>query len=307
MRRMTTTRGAGSAGDAGAGTGDGSARIEVELPPWDGLIAPEWIPAEIDTETAHPSRIYDFLLGGKNNFAADRAVAEQLMRVRPEIRDAARANRAFLGRAVRFAVDSGIRQFLDIGTGIPAEGNTHEVAQALAPECTVAYVDFDPMVLVHARALLATEGRGRTTVLQGDLRDPRAILDDPQVRAAVDFARPVALLLVAVLHFVGDHDRPAEIVATLRDALAPGSLLVLSHGVYHPDQLDELDRFTKAYNKSAAVAHIRRPEEVEAFFAGFDLVEPGLVQVSDWRPDPGTVPLPPQAGFRGGVGFVRGR
>jgi hypothetical protein len=297
MRRMTTTRGTDDASRAGP---DG------EQAPWDGLLAPAWVPAEIDTETAHPSRIYDYLLGGKNNFAADRAVAAQLLLVRPELRDAARANRAFLGRAVRFAVESGIRQFLDIGTGIPAEGNTHEVAQALVPECTVAYVDHDPMVLVHARALMAAQGgHGRTSVLQGDLRDPRAILDDPQVRAAVDFSRPVALLLVAVLHFIADDDHPDEIVATLREALAPGSLLVLSHGVYQPDQLDELARFAKAYRKSAAEAHIRRLEEVETFFAGFEMVEPGLVQVSDWRPDADTVPLSVVAGFCGGVGVRR--
>ena len=245
-------------------------------------------------------------LGGKNNFPADREVAEQIMTVRPEMREMARANRAFLGRAVRFAVDSGIRQFLDIGTGIPAEGNTHEVARAAAPDCAVAYVDNDPMVLVHARALMAAEGpgSGRTAIVQGDVRDPRAILDDPGVRAAIDFEKPVGLLLVAILHFIGDAYRPAEIVATLRDALAPGSMLILSHGVYNPDQLDEVARFTKAYSKAAAEAHIRTPEEVLTYFAGFDLVEPGFVQVTDWRSPPGTEPLPLQAGFRAGVGIL---
>ena len=293
---MTTTRGTSEAGRAGPDT---------EYAPWDGLLAPEWVPAVIDTETAHPSRIYDYLLGGKNNFAADRELAGRLLLLRPELRAAARANRAFLGRAVRFAVRSGIRQFLDIGTGIPIEGNTHEVARELAPECTVAYVDHDPMVLVHARASAAARGPGRTSVLCGDLRDPRAILDDPEVRAAVDFARPVALLLVSVLHFLADADRPAEAVAALRDALAPGSLLVLSHGVYHPGQVDEVRRFAELYAASAAETHIRRPAEVAAFFTGFDLVEPGLVQVSDWRPDAGTVPLPPHGGFLGGGGIRR--
>jgi hypothetical protein len=273
--------------------------------PWDGTLAPEWVPAEIDTSHAHPARIYDFLLGGKNNFPADRAVAEQLMVVRPELRDIMRANRAFLGRAVRFAVDGGIRQFLDIGTGIPTAGNTHQVAQEVAPDATVAYVDNDPLVLVHARALMAAEGRGRTTIHQGDLRDPQAILNSPEVRAAIDFGRPVALLLVAILHFIADEERPAEIVAALRSALAPGSMVAISHATYNPDQLDELERFTREYNKSAADLFIRRPADVEAFFDGFDLVEPGLVMVTEWRPEPGTVALPPYAGMRGGVGLLR--
>jgi hypothetical protein len=259
----------------------------------------------IDTSQAHPARIYDYLLGGKDNYAADRAVAEQLMVVRPELREIMRANRAFLGRAVRYAVDSGIRQFLDIGTGIPTAGNTHQVAQAVAPDATVAYVDNDPLVLVHARALMGAEGHGRTTIHQGDLRDPRAILSSEAVRAAVDFERPVALLLVAILHFLGDEDKPKEIVATLREALAPGSMIVISHATYNPDQLDDLERFTREYNKSAADLFIRRPDEVEAFFEGFELVDPGVVMVTDWHPEPGTVPLPPQAGMRGGVGVLR--
>jgi hypothetical protein len=273
--------------------------------PWDGPLAPGWAPAVIDTSQAHPARIYDYLLGGKDNYAADRAVAEQLMMVRPELREIMRANRAFLGRAVRFAVESGIRQFLDIGTGIPTAGNTHQVAQEVAPDATVAYVDNDPLVLVHARALMAAEGRGRTTIHQGDLRDPRAILESEAVRAAIDFDRPVALLLVAILHFIADDEKPAEIVAELRAALAPGSLVVISHATYNPDQLDELERFTREYNKSAADIFVRRPSDVEGFFEGFDLVEPGLVMVTDWRPEPGTVPLPPQAGMRGGVAFLR--
>jgi hypothetical protein len=280
---------------------------EADLGPWDGLLAPEWVPKEIDTTRAHPSRIYDYLLGGKNNFPADREVAEQLTAVQPEIPAGARANRAFLGRAVRFAVESGIRQFLDIGTGIPAEGNTHEIAQAIDPSCTVAYVDNDPMVLVHSRALMAAAGRGRTGIVQGDLRDPDAILRHPDVQAAVDLERPVALMLVAVLHFIADEDDPAGIIARLRSALAPGSLLVLSHGTYDEDQLAVLEAMTGAYNKSSTTVHVRRPSEVAAFFAGFDLVEPGIVQVSDWRPDPDTVPLSPLAGFKCGVGVLSGR
>jgi len=273
--------------------------------PWGDELAPEWIAPGIDSSQAHPARIYDYLIGGKDNFAADREVAEQLILVRPELREAMRANRAFLARAVRFAAKSGIRQFLDIGTGIPTAGNTHQIAQAVAPEATVAYVDNDPMVLVHARALMAAEGLGRTTIHLGDLRDPQTILESPEVRAAIDFSQPVALLLFAILHFISDDDRPAEIVATLRSALAPGSMIAISHATYNPDQLDELARFTDEYNKSASDLFIRRPAEVESFFAGFDLVDPGLVPVTDWRPDPDTVPLPPHVGMRGAVG-IRG-
>jgi hypothetical protein len=280
---------------------------ESDTGPWDGLLAPEWVPAEIDTSRAHPARIYDYLLGGKNNFSSDRDVAEQLIDVRPELRAVARANRAFLGRAVRFAVESGIRQFLDIGTGIPTEGNTHEVVQALAPDSTVAYVDNDPMVLVHSRALMAASGFGRTSIIHGDLRDPKSILGHPDVKTAVDFSRPVALLLVSVLHFLSDEDRPGDVVATLREALAPGSMLILTHGIYNDDQLDELARFSSAYSKASTNIHIRRPAEVEHFFHGFEVVEPGVVQVTDWRSEPGTEQLPRQAGFRGGVGVLRGR
>jgi hypothetical protein len=278
---------------------------QPERQPWQDTLAPGWVPPEIDTSQAHPARIYDYLIGGKDNFAADREVAEQLIVVRPELREIMRANRAFLGRAVRFAVEAGIRQFLDIGTGIPTAGNTHQVAQAIAPEATVAYVDNDPLVLVHARALMAAEGLGRTTIHLGDLRDPKAILESPQVRAAIDFSQPVALLLVAILHFISDDDQPAEIVAALRSALAPGSMVVISHATYNQDQLDELERFTREYNKSASDLFVRRPGEVEAFFTGFDLVDPGLVTVTDWRPDPGTVSLPSHVGMRGGVGIRR--
>jgi SAM-dependent methyltransferase len=280
--------------------------------PWDGLLAPDRVPTEIDTTRAHPARIYDAWLGGKNNFAPDREMADQIAAINPEVPVNARANRAFLGRAVRFAVESGIRQFLDIGTGIPTAGNTHEVAQAIDPECSVAYVDNDPMVLAHSRALMAAAGRGRTSVIQGDLRDPAAILSHPEVRAAVDLARPVALLLVAVLHFLGDEDKPEEIIATLRDALAPGSVLVLSHGVYSEDAQDVADEIATAYNRGAANVHVRSPSRVVEFFDGFDLLDPGFVLVSDWRPDADTVPLTRVgsgigSGLGGGVGVLTAR
>ncbi|WP_425568208.1 SAM-dependent methyltransferase [Nonomuraea rubra] len=168
------------------------------------------------------ARLYDYLLGGKDHFPADRAAAEQILEVAPELRAAARAGRSFLGRAVRFLAGAGVGQFLDIGTGLPARGNVHE----LAPGARVVYVDRDPVVLVHARALLT--GQGETTVVRGDLREPEALLKDPDVLRALDFDRPVGLLLSSVMHYVEDCDGPEEIVATLRDALAPGSYLVLS-------------------------------------------------------------------------------
>jgi SAM-dependent methyltransferase len=275
--------------------------------PWDGLLAPEWVPQEIDTTRAHPARIYDYLIGGKNNFAVDRELAERLVTTLPDVRESALANRAFLGRAVRFAVQSGIRQFLDIGTGIPAAGNTHEIAQTLAPDSTVAYVDNDPLVLVHARALMAAAGLGRTTIIGGDLREPKAILDHPEVKAAVDLEQPVALLLVAVLHFLEDADRPHEIVAELRDALAPGSMLILSHGTTHQDWVEGLANFRSTYSQASSGIHLRTVSETERFFDGFDLVDPGLVLLSKWRPDSDTLPLSTESGFLGGVAFLAAR
>jgi hypothetical protein len=189
---------------------------------------PGFSPAEIDTKTPHPARMYDAYLGGKDNYPADREAVRQILRVAPEIRDMARANRAFLQRAVRFLVkEAGIRQIIDIGTGIPTAGNVHEVARDIAPGTRVVYVDNDPIVHVHANALLT--GSGTTRIVLADLRRPERILADPQVRATIDFGEPVALLLVAILHFITDDEGPGRIVATLRDALPPGSYLALSH------------------------------------------------------------------------------
>ncbi len=185
---------------------------------------------EINTAKPHAARVYDFYLGGKDHFAADRETGQALMRVVPTIRAAARENRAFLGRAVRFLVaEAGIRQFLDIGTGLPSANNVHEVAQGLVPSCRVVYVDNDPIVLAHARALLTSSPEGKTAYIQADLREPEKILDDPVTRATLDFSQPVGLMLVAVLHFVPDEAQPRRIVDTLLDALPSGSYLVASH------------------------------------------------------------------------------
>jgi hypothetical protein len=239
---------------------------------------------ELNTNVAHPARVYDYLLGGKDNFPADRAAAERGLAAAPEVRDTVRANRAFLVRAVRFLAESGVRQFIDVGTGIPTRPNVHEVAQAVAPDTRVVYVDNDPIVLVHARALMAGPGHGATTVIQADLRDPQAILSHPQLTELIDFSQPVAIVLVAVLHLLADGEDPAGIVRQLLAPASSGSYLVLSHS-----GLDFNPERSRAVSASAArdgVTLVARPHaDILGFFKGFDLVEPGLVQVSQWRPD----------------------
>jgi len=250
----------------------------------------------IDASTPHPARIYDYFLGGKDNFPADREAAEMLLAVAPEARDLARQNRAFLGRVVRFlAVEAGIRQFIDIGTGIPTQGNVHEIAHATAPAARVVYVDNDPIVLVHSRALLAGVN---TTIIEGDLRQPDAILNDPKLRRVIDFDQPVAVLLVAILHFIADAEDPAGIVARLRDGMAPGSYLAISHGTadFHPEATPTAAR---AYDRTTAQLSPRSHAEVERFFDGFELLEPGLVPISLWRPDGD---IPEGKGVYGGIG-----
>ncbi|WP_318199800.1 SAM-dependent methyltransferase [Streptomyces sp. SCL15-4] len=250
----------------------------------------------IDTSRPHPARIYDYLLGGKDNYEVDQQAGDALAAAAPEARIGVRANRAFLQRAVRYVVGSGVRQILDIGTGLPTSPNVHEVAQSVAPEVRVAYVDNDPIVAAHGNALLSRSGT--TRIVLGDLRDPRAVLDHPDVRQLIDFDQPVALLLVAILHFLADTDRPAEIVATLRDALPAGSFLVLSHATG-----DFADRSAAqdVYTNATASLHLRGRSEVERFFDGFELVEPGLAQVPFWRPDAPPPPRSEEIGFYGAV------
>ena len=269
-------------------------------------------PTVIDTTVAHPARIYDYWLGGKDNFPADREAAERIVAMGLDARDFARANRAFLGRAVRLLAEQGIDQFLDIGTGIPAADNTHEVAQRVNPAARVVYVDNDPIVLAHARALMAGHGMGATTAIQADLRDPAAILAHPEVRAALDFDRPIGLLLIAVLHFVTEDDGPEAILKTLRDALPPGSYLAVSHATtdFLTQEELELMRDAKDLYKNRSTSQIapRTRERVTELLTGFDLVEPGLVPGPEWRavPDahdaPDGAPDPGRAGFYGAVG-----
>jgi hypothetical protein len=236
---------------------------------------------------AHQARIYDYLLGGKDNYAADREAADEVTRIRPEQAFSARANRAFLGRAVRYlAAEAGIRQFLDLGTGIPTAGNTHEVAQAVAPETRVAYVDYDPLVLAYAQDLLASSEEGATDYIHADLRDTSAVL----ARAAelLDFTRPVAITMLAILHVITDSDNPHAIVARLLDAVPSGSYLAISHpgsDLFSREALEGLMDVTDRRMQQQAAFRTR--EQVARFFEGTDLVEPGLVRIEEWRPEPG--------------------
>ena len=244
----------------------------------------------LDPGVAHPARVYNYWLGGKDHYEADRAAGDEVARRRPHVVAGARAHRAFLARAVRYlAGDCGIRQFLDIGTGLPAPGSTHELAQQVAPESAVAYVDNDPLVLVYARALLTSGPRGRCGYIDADLRDPAAIL--ARASATLDFARPVGVLLLAVLHFLSSADDPAGIVAALARALAPGSYLVISHltADLAPGQVGSA---VAAYNTAVPGGVIPRSHaEVTALFGGLPLVPPGVVPLTEWRATSATGPV----------------
>jgi len=254
----------------------------------DGGTADQGEHPAFDTSVAHQARVYDYLLGGKDNYAADRAAAESWLQVNPDTVFTARANRAFLGRAVRFlAAEAGIRQFLDIGTGIPTAGNTHHVAQAVAPAARVVYVDYDPVVLAHARALLTSRGAGKTNYIHADLRDTATILG--KARELLDFTQPVAITLIAILHAIPDSDDPHAIVAKLLDSVPSGSYLAVSHmgsDLIPPQTLEEM-RAIGSRMSQQQYSH-RTGTEVTRFFDGTDLVEPGLVRVEEWRPEPGS-------------------
>jgi hypothetical protein len=252
---------------------------------WGGTVAdqPDWVPPGVDTQRANVARVYDYWLGGSHNFLADQDVARAIAAVEPNVRIFARANRAFLGRAVRHVAAAGIRQFLDIGSGIPTEGNVHEVAQQAAPGSRVAYVDIDPVAIAHSKAILA--GNPDAAIVDADLREPEKILAHEDVRRLIDFSQPTALLLMVVLHFLSDAEDPWQVVATLRDALASGSYLVLGHGTGDGSPA-AVGAAKEMYNRSvAAQVELRTHAEILRFFDGFELVEPGLVYVPLWRPD----------------------
>jgi len=253
--------------------------------------------AQFDTGVAHSARVYDYWLGGKDNFAADRETAEQVIAVRPRIRADVRANRAFLGRAVRYlTAEAGIRQFLDIGTGLPSADNTHEVAQSVAPECRVVYADNDPIVLAHARALLTSTPEGVTAYADADLRDTVRVLEE--ARKTLDLDQPAAVMLVAILHHIPDADDPYGLVARIIDAMAPGSYLVLSHPAKDIDS-EAVAEVARRYNARVPAGQQRRSlDEVSRFFAGLELLQPGVVQTTQWRPaiQGSAAPVPMWAG-----------
>ena len=248
-----------------------------------GSHQPTWAPDDAEIEQPSAARMYDYYLGGSHNFAADRALAEQYIQVLPEIRQISWANRYFLRRAVACLVEQGIDQFLDLGSGMPTVGNVHEVATALNPDARVVYADADLVTVSHGQALLAHEPAA--AYLHADLRDPESVLRSEAVTKHLDLTRPVGILMVAVLHFVPEQDDPAGVVAAYRDAVAPGSHLVISHATneYHPETMR---RATGVYNRASHTMNFRSREEVYSLLDGFELLPPGLVDVINWRPEP---------------------
>jgi hypothetical protein len=252
---------------------------------------------------AHSARVHDYWLGGKDHYAADRAAGDAVIAAYPGIVVSVRANRGFLARVVRFlATEAGIRQFLDIGTGIPAANNTHEVAQAVAPDSRVVYVDYDPVVLAHARALLTSSPQGATDYIEADLRDPEKILG--RAARTLDFSRPVAVMLIAIMHLITDADDPYGIVRRLMAAVPAGSYLALSQ-VASDIEAEQMAEAARRYNRLARETQRHRTHaEVERFFDGLDLLEPGLVAVQNWRPGSKFEAAAPSAMW-GGVGYKR--
>ncbi|MFI7422179.1 SAM-dependent methyltransferase [Nonomuraea sp. NPDC049684] len=249
----------------------------------------------LDVDTTKPSvaRVYDYMLGGKDNFEIDREVAQMALRIAPDAPQAARSNRDFLARVVRdLVVEAGIRQFLDIGSGLPTQGNVHEIAQAAAPGCRVVYVDHDPIVLVHGRALLAVDDG--TTVIEADIRRPDDILDHPETRQLLDLDEPVGLLLFGILHHLPDEEDPAGIAARLIGRLAPGSHVAVSHFHNPMEERPEVSRQAfeaeRLFNDTMGTGRWRTRAEILGFFDGLELLEPGLVPLAEWRPEPGYHP-----------------
>ncbi len=258
----------------------------------------------IDTSVAHSARVHDYWLGGKDNFAADRAAGDAVIHAYPGIVASVRANRAFLARVMRFlAAETGIRQFLDIGTGIPAANNTHEVAQSVAPGCRVVYVDYDPVVLLHAEALLTSSAQGAVDYIDADLRDPQRIL--AQAAQTLDFSRPVAVMLIAIMHLIGDQDDPGGIIGQLMAAVPAGSYLALSQ-VASDIEAEQMAEAAKRYNRLARETQRHRSHaEVMRFFDGLELLEPGLVPVQRWRPASEIEAARVHSAMWGGVGRKR--
>ena len=253
---------------------------------------PAWAPDDLDLERPAPARMWDYYLGGSHNFAADRELAETAMGAWPELPQIARANRAFLRRAVTFLAELGISQFLDLGSGIPTAGHVHQIVSAINPQARTAYVDSDPVAVAHSRLLLADSPNA--TIVYADMRDAAAVLADPALDGFLDLSLPTAVLMFAVLHFVPDSDDPARVVATYRAATAPGSYLAISHGTrdYLPEQIRDLEA---VYSRSSAPMTFRSHAEITQLTRGYELVLPGLVDMILWRPDANN-PLPDPLG-----------
>jgi S-adenosyl methyltransferase len=252
---------------------------------------------KIDTSVAHSARVWNYWLGGKDNYPADRAMGDQILAMVPDMPRIARLQRAFLTRAIQFlAGEAGIRQFLDIGTGLPTADNTHQAAQAIAPESRIVYVDNDPLVLVHAQALLTSSPEGACDYIDADLREPDKIL--AEAARTLDFSKPIAVMMLGILGQVPDSDHPEAIVGKLVDAVPSGSYLAVSDGVNTSETFNEAARHSGWY-------HVRSPEQIAGFFAGLELVEPGVVSLARWRP-PATV-FPDQDDVPGMCGVGRKR
>ncbi len=244
---------------------------------------PAWVPDDIPRDRPNAARMYDYFLGGYNNFEIDRKAAEQATAIWPDMPLVMQANRAFLRRAVRFLVGQGIEQFLDIGSGIPTVGSVHEVAQRANPDARVVYVDHEPVAVAHSKAIL--QDAPYATVIEADARQPEHILNHPEVGRLLDLGKPLALLLVSLLHFITDNEEAYRVVRVLRDAVAPGSYLVMVHGSYEGLTPEIAEQLHQLYMRTPTPVKTRSRAEIERFFDGFELVEPGLVYLPLWRPE----------------------
>ena len=268
-------------------------------------------PPGVDPTRPSVARVYDYFLGGKDNFAIDRMVSEKALEITPDARYAGRANRAFLRRAVRYmVVEAGIRQFIDLGSGLPTRGNVHEIAERHAPDVKVIYVDSDPMVLVHGRALL--ENATTATVIQADIVNPREILEHPDVTSRIDFSQPIGLLMFAILHHLRDNEDPGGVAAVLREPLVSGSHIAISHfrdpGAAHPDASENAKKVEKLFNETLGTGRWLQHDEIVSYFGDTELLPPGLVPLQEWRPDDEDEPVQQTDTYHtfvGGVSRVR--
>jgi hypothetical protein len=259
---------------------------------------------DLRLDIPHTARVYDYYLGGKTNYATDRELADKTIAQFPDAPTGAKENRLFMHRAARYlAAEAGIRQFLDIGTGIPTSPNLHEIVQAVDPSCRVVYADNDPLVLAHARALMASTPEGVTTYIPADLREPEKLLQSPELHSVLDFTRPIALSIVAVLHFIPDSDDPGAVISQYVDALPSGSYLLISHGTLDVLSAAAVEAALKVYHAAGIRSATRTRAEVEAFFTGLEMVEPGVQPILDWRSDGNHIATSHnQAPIYGGVG-----